>query len=93
MLNLTVFDDWTHAPAKVLEDERTGRRISLGQAKQILAKFEKSEQAHTRLRVDLTAATAAPKTATPYQPRKCKTTRRPALALPDAACGVWRGLF
>ena len=37
-------DDWTHAPAKVLKDERTGRRISLGQAKQILAKFVKQEK-------------------------------------------------
>ena len=34
----------THAPAKVLKDERTGRKISLGQAKQILAKFEKQEK-------------------------------------------------
>ena len=33
----------THAPAKVLKDLRTGRRISLTQAWQILAKFERKQ--------------------------------------------------
>ena len=32
----------THAPAKVLKDGRTGRRISLQQAKQIVEKYERN---------------------------------------------------
>ena len=31
----------THAPAKILKDARNGRRISLAQARQILAKYER----------------------------------------------------
>jgi len=31
----------TYAPAKVLKDARNGRRISLAQARQILAKYER----------------------------------------------------
>lgn len=31
----------THAPAKMLKDARNGRRISLAQARQILAKYER----------------------------------------------------
>jgi|11_taG_2_1085331.scaffolds.fasta_scaffold03629_10 hypothetical protein len=34
----------THAPAKVLKDARNGRRISLAQARQILAKYERGNQ-------------------------------------------------
>ncbi|MBE0470413.1 MAG: hypothetical protein IBX55_13020 [Methyloprofundus sp.] len=34
----------TYVPAKVLKDEITGRKISLNQAKQIVAKYERKMQ-------------------------------------------------